>query len=458
VAWGRCVRCATCGRWLATRSSDALAADVQDIADLGVDFRLGVEVGQDIALAELREQYDALLVAVGARTAKALTCPGSDLPGVISGLELLQGLAAGNGNGSVRFTGETVVVVGGGNVAIDVARTALRLDPAAVHLYCLEKSDEMPAHVWEVAEAEREGVVVHAGWGPARIVGQDKVERVEFAECVAVFNSQGEFAPRFDATATVSQAADRVLVAIGQQPALGLFNGQDGGVRSATGTIAADPATLQIASEDLFASGEVVTGPASVVTAVAQGRQAAASIDRRLGGDGDLTSQLLTATVPDVQLEPDPDFCARPRVAVPRPAAGIAAGGFELVEGGYSADEARQEADRCLRCDMRLQLRPNPAPPEPWLALTAEVVATMPSAEGVYQLLDEEKTIYAIKGVADLQVALAEIVESTSRARYFLYEEDPLFSKRESELNQVYLQQHGSLPPGEGDDDLDDLY
>jgi len=107
---------------------------------------------------------------------------------------------------------------------------------------------------------------------------------------------------------------------------------------------------------------------------------------------------------------------------------------------------------------MRLQLRPNPAPPEPWLALTAEVVATMPSAEGVYQLLDEEKTIYAIKGVADLQVALAEIVESTSRARYFLYEEDPLFSKRESELNQVYLQQHGSLPPGEGDDDLDDLY
>jgi NADPH-dependent glutamate synthase beta subunit-like oxidoreductase len=438
-------------------SQDALAADVADIAAIGVDFRCGVEVGRDVDLSAMRAEHDAVLVAVGARRAKRLSCPGSDRPGVAGGLELLQRVAAGNGSVADELRGEIVVVVGGGNVAIDVARTALRLGAAEVHLYCLEHRDTMPAHAWEVAEAEREGVVVHDGWGPARITGTDRAEGIEFAACVSVFDDEGRFAPRLDGAQTVDQRADRVLVAIGQEPVLQLFTDDEVAV-SAAGMLAVDGQTLQTVQDDVFAGGEVVTGPASVVDAVAQGRRVAASIDRRLGGDGRVTPSLLSATEPDPELAPSEEFAALARVPVPHLPADAAVAGFDPVEGGYSAAAAVQEASRCLRCDLRLALRPNPPPPEPWLAWTTETVAAVPAVAGAYQLVDEEKQVYAIKGVSDLRAELTALLESTSRARYFLYEEDPLFSKRESELIQEYLQQHGSLPPGEGDDDLDDLF
>jgi NADPH-dependent glutamate synthase beta subunit-like oxidoreductase len=438
-------------------SQDALAADVADIADLGVDFRYEAEVGRDIDLDELRAEYDAVFVAVGARRAKRLSCPGSDLPGVASGLALLQQLAAGDGSNTETFRGEIAVVVGGGNVAIDVARTALRLGAAEVHLYCLEQRDTMPAHAWEVAEAEREGVVVHGGWGPVRITGTDRADGIEFAACVSVFDDNGCFAPQLDAAKTAGQRADRILVAIGQEPVLQRLASDKVAVSTAGG-IAVDAQTLQTVQDDLFAGGEVVTGPASVVDAVAQGRRAAASIDRRLGGDGRVTTSLLSATEPDPQLTPSEGFGTLARVPVPHLPAAVAVAGFEPVEGGYTADAAVEEANRCLRCDLRLALRQNPQPPERWLAWTAETVAAVPAVAGAYQLVDEQKQVYAIKGVSDLRAELTALLESTSRARYFLYEEDPLFSKRESELIQAYLQQHGSLPPGEGDDDLDDLF
>ena len=110
-----------------------------------------------------------------------------------------------------------------------------------------------------------------------------------------------------------------------------------------------------------------------------------------------------------------------------------------------------------MRCDLRLALQLVPPPPEPWLELNAENVASVPSSEGVYQLLDEDRVVYAIQGVSDLQEALAEVLASSSKAKLFLFDEDPMFSKRESELIQEYLQQHGCMPPGEGDD-LDDLF
>lgn len=143
---------------------------------------------------------------------------------------------------------------------------------------------------------------------------------------------------------------------------------------------------------------------------------------------------------------------------MPRLPLSDATSSFALVEHGYSPLEALREADRCLRCDLRLLLQPAPTPPEPWLELTPESVATTPVSEGVYQLLDDDKAIYAIQGVSELRSALSEVLATSSKARYFLFEEDPMYSKRESELIQQYLQEHGCMPPGEGEDDLDDLF
>ncbi len=437
---------------------EALAADVADIAGIGVEFRMGVEVGGDVPFESLREDHDAVLIAAGARKGKRLPCEGIDLPGVESGLDLLKRLATGDGSAGRPFAGERVVIIGGGNVAIDVARTALRLGPEEVHLYCLEERAGMPAHDWEIAEAEREGVVMHPGWGPARIAGDGKVERVDFRKCVAVFDDEGEFAPRFDDGVTTSREAGRVLVAIGQEPDLGFLEDVQGIRLTGAGNVAADEDSMQTALEGVFVAGEVVSGPASVVDAVAHGRRAASGIDRHLGGDGDVAVRLLDETEPDPELGKAEGFADLARVPMPRLRPGEAIGCFSLVEAGYGPEEAVREAERCLRCDLRLNLRPPALPPEAWLAFTEENVASVPEAPGVYQLLDESKSCYAIKGVENLRAALSGLVTTSTKASFFLFDEDPMYSKRESELIQEYLREHGRMPPGEGEDDLDDLF
>ena len=439
---------------------EALAADVADVANLGVEFKLGVEIGKDFPWRQLRDDHDAVLIATGARRAKKLPCPGVDLPGVEDGLALLERLATSGEGGEdcdASLTGETVVVIGGGNVAIDIARTALRLDPAEVHLYCLEERQQMPAHDWEIRDATNEGVIVHPGWGPALIAGKDKVEQVDFRSCVSVFDDAGKFAPEFDETVTTSQPAGCVLVAIGQDVVLDFLSDVDG-IEISGRTLKADSTSLLVAPAGIYAGGEVVSGPASVIDAVAQGRRAAAGIDRSLGGDGDLSFPLLDVTALDLRLDKQTGFTALARTPRKHLDPATAVTGFDLIEGGYPAADAVAEANRCLRCDLRLALRQNPHPPAPWIEFSKAGVAEVPSVAGVYRLLDENKEVYAIKGVHDLHEALGELLDTSDRARFFLCDEDPLFSKRESELIQEYLKQHGCMPPGEGDDDLDDLF
>jgi NADPH-dependent glutamate synthase beta subunit-like oxidoreductase/ferredoxin len=430
---------------------DALDADIADIASLGVDFKMGVEIGKDITLDEIHSKHDAVLLAVGAREARPLSCKGTDLPGVENGLDLLMTFAESDGKPARSFAGETIVVIGGGNVAIDIARTALRLGPKAVHLYCLEERDEMPAHGWEIEEAECEGIVIHAGWGPTLISGDGKVERIDFRRCVSVFNDQCVFAPEFDESVTASQQADRVLVAIGQKSNLDFLGGV--GVN-----LSADEASMKTSLDGIFAAGEVVSGPASVIQAIADGRRAASGIDRFLGGDGNIDIPLLDETELDRELGHIENFCDLARVAAPRMGSEEAVACLALVESGYSAEAAIQEAERCLRCDLRLAMHPAPVPPEAWLEFNHENVNKLPELEGVYQLLDENKVVYAIKGVNNLRDALSPLVDTSTKAKFFLFREDPMFSKAESELIQEYLKEHGTMPPGEGEDDLDDLF
>jgi formate dehydrogenase beta subunit len=439
-------------------SRDALDADISEILELGVELRMGVEVGKNISLERLRDTHDAVLVAAGARRAKQLGCEGVERREVENGLELLRRVGDGGGAELPDYRGDRVVVIGGGDVAVDVARTALRLGSNEVHLYCLEERAEMPAHRREIVEAEREGVVVHPGWGPVRIAGADRVERVDFQKCVSLLDEQGSFAPQLDECSGVSQEADRVLTAIGQEPALDFLAGVAGSGQTGAGNLEVDTDSMATSIDGVFAGGDVVSGPASVVEAVAHGRRAASGIDRYLRGDGNIYFPLLDETEPDADLGRVDGFSGLARAPMPRLALADATRSFALLETGYAPDAARREADRCLRCDLRLLIAPALAPPVPWLELTIENVARVPPAEGVYQLLDAEKVVYAIKGVNDLRSALSDIAATSTKAGFFLFQEDPMFSKRESELIQEYLREHGCMPPGEGEDDLDDLF
>jgi len=248
-----------------------------------------------------------------------------------------------------------------------------------------------------------------------------------------------------------------VLVAIGQQPVID-FLGRVEGIRfTEAGTVAADADSMQTPLEGVFAGGEVVTGPASLVDAIAHGRRAASGIDRFLGGDGDIHFPLLDRSELHRALGQSGRLANLERTQMPCLPPKEAAGNFRLVETGFSADDAMVEAARCLQCNLRLLLRPVPMSPDPWIEFTAENVAAVPESEGVYQLLDEGKAVYAIKGVRNLRDSLTSLVE-TSKARFFLFDLDPMYSKRESELIQEFLKRHGRMPPGEGDDDLDDLF
>jgi NADPH-dependent glutamate synthase beta subunit-like oxidoreductase/ferredoxin len=436
-------------------SRDVLDADIDEILELGIELRTGVEVGKDIQLDELRASHDAVFVAAGARRAKELRCDGVELPDVEGGLELLKAVGLDGGAELPDFGGERVVVIGGGDVAIDVARTALRLGSGEVHLYCLEGRGEMPAHAREVDEAEREGVVIQPGWGPVKIAGAGRVERVDFQKCLSVFDERGRFAPQFDAASRVSQEADRVLIAIGQEPAIGFLEGIE---PTSAGNVRVDADSMATSLDGVFAGGDIVSGPASVVGAVAHGRRAASGIDRYLGGDGKIDFPLLNETELELELGRVENFAGLTREPMPRSERGDAMHSFALLETGYDPEAARREADRCLRCDLKLLIPPPLAPPEPWLELTRENIVRVPQSEGVYQLLGDDKVVYAIKGVEDLRSALTEIATTSTKARFFLFDEDPMFSKRESELIQEYLREHGRMPPGEGEDDLDDLF
>ena len=180
---------------------------------LGVTFRLGTEIGKDLSWDQVREEHDAVLIAVGSHKSVMIPIPGVDLEGVIPAVDLLRVASLARS----YPVGRKVAVIGGGNVAIDAARTLRRIGAGEVHLYCLEKRDEMPAHCWEVEEAEEEGVIMHCCKGPAEILGKDgKVTGMAFHDCLSVFNEEGRFAPVCDTSRTEEIPFDNVVMAIGQ--------------------------------------------------------------------------------------------------------------------------------------------------------------------------------------------------------------------------------------------------
>ena len=257
---------------------DIVEAEIDILKEMGVEFKTGVEVGKDITLDDLRKDgYEGFYLAIGAQGGRKLSIEGEDADGVITGVEFLRNVNLGK---DVKLP-KRAIVIGGGNVAIDVARTASRTGATDVKMFCLESREEMPALKEEIEETLEEGITIGNGWGPKRIVVENgKVTGVEFKKCTSVFNSDGRFAPEYDENDTMIVETDVVLLSIGQSIEWGnLLDGSKVELNR-NNTAKADGLTYQTAEKDVFVGGDAFTGPKFAINAIAAGKEAAISLHR----------------------------------------------------------------------------------------------------------------------------------------------------------------------------------
>ena len=266
---------------------DVVQAEIDIIKEMGVEIKTGVEVGKDITLDELRSQgYKAFYIAIGCQGGRLPGIAGEDAEGVMTAVELLSTVAKDE---AYKMSGKTVVV-GGGNVAIDAARTSGRCGAMDVSMYCLESRDIMPASLEEIEEAEEENVVIHNGWGPKEILTENgRVTGIVFKRCLSVTDETGRFNPKYDENDTETVACDNIVFSIGQSILWGdLLKGSKVELGRGNGAVA-DSLTYQTAEPDIFVGGDVYTGPKFAIDAIAAGREGAISIHRFVQPHSSLT-------------------------------------------------------------------------------------------------------------------------------------------------------------------------
>ena len=362
---------------------DVVESQVREILATGdITLKLNHTAGVDFMVSDLRSQgFDAVLIAVGAHRSRDLTIPGVDLDGVYKGIDFLL-----NVNLGYKFTiGRKVIVIGGGNVAMDVARSAarevvrqhvagvqdlepdlesvsavatkemvdvslsaLRMGAQEVHLVCLEKREEMPAALEEIEEAETEGIVMHPGLGPKRMIGRDgKVAALETLTTKWVFDQNKRFNPAFYEGSETQWPCDTIIMAIGQAPRLDFLKPEDGVELSPRGLIAVNPQTLMTSANGIFAGGDCVFGPRLIIDSVADGKRAAVGIDEFLRGrkhpDPVVEVEVfkrhnMPLELLDLARQPIPMLPLERRTGVTE------------VEVGYDPISAMEEAQRCLHC------------------------------------------------------------------------------------------------------------
>jgi formate dehydrogenase beta subunit len=362
---------------------DVVEAQVREILETGdITLKLNHAAGRDFMVSDLRKQgFDAVLVAVGAHRSRDLSIPGVDLDGVHKGIDFLL-----NVNLGYKFTiGKKVVVIGGGNVAMDVARSAarevvkqhaagvedaepsaenvsavatremvdislsaLRLGAREVDIVCLERRNEMPAALEEIEEAEAEGIILFPGFGPKRVIGQDgRVVGLETLKTKWVFDENKRFNPAFYDNSETVLECDTIIMAIGQAPRLDFLKPEDKVEISPRGLIAVNPQTLMTSAPGIFAGGDCVFGPRLIIDSVADGKRAAIGIDEHLRGRKHpspiieveiLKRHAMPLDYLDIHRQPVPMLPLERRTGVTE------------VEVGYDAQSAMEEAQRCLHC------------------------------------------------------------------------------------------------------------
>lgn len=355
-------------------------AQIREILDTGdVTLKLNHAAGRDFTIRQLRDEFQAAVLAVGAHRSRDLSIPGVELDGVHKGIDFLL-----NANLGYRFdVGKKVVVIGGGNVAMDVARSAMRemlrqhlpedVEPSSenvaavatremvdvslsalqmgaheVNIVCLERRAEMPAAIEEVEEAEMEGVFLRDGRGPKRILGRNgRVIGLETIRTKTVFDANGKFNPTFEEGSESVIECDTVILAIGQAPKLDFLMPDDGVSISARGLIAVDRETLTTSAPGVFAGGDCAFGPRLIIDSVGDGKRIARSIDRYLTGRERSEPEVEIEVLPHHGMFPDYMHLIRepiPMVPLDRRT------GITEVEVGYGEEAAMREARRCLHC------------------------------------------------------------------------------------------------------------
>ena len=266
---------------------DVVEAEIDILREMGVEFRCGVDVGKDVTIPELRAQgYKGFYIAVGLQDGGRLRVPGDDAEGVLSGVDFTKKV---NLEPDTKLAGK-VVVIGGGNIASDVARTAVRCGAESVTLYCLESYDEMPMGEEDRSECERDGITVRAGWGQTEIVTENgKCAGIKFRRCLSVKNAEGRFAPTFDDGETEEAACTTVLYCIGQHADWGELLAGTKVEFNPNGTVKADPLTYQTAEPDIFVGGDAYTGQKFAIDAIAAGKEGAVSLHRFVQPNTSLT-------------------------------------------------------------------------------------------------------------------------------------------------------------------------
>jgi formate dehydrogenase (NADP+) beta subunit len=359
---------------------DVVEAQVREILAIGdVSLKLNQRAGKDFSIEDLRRQgFDAVLIAVGAHRSRDLSIPGVNLDGVHKGIDFLL-----NVNLGYKFTiGKKVVVIGGGNVAMDVARSAarevvrqhemqteewaknltavaahemvdvslsaLRLGASEVHIVCIERRNEMPAAMEEIEEAETEGITIHAGFGPKCVLGENgRVVGVETLRTERVFDDNGRFNPQFASGSESRIDCDTVVLAIGQAPNLDFLGGSTNVKLSARGLIEVDRGSLMTSVPGIFAGGDCVFGPRLIIDSVADGKRAAVGIDEFLRGEKH-PDPIIEIEVLD-QHQMTTNYMEIARQLVPMLPLERRTGVTE-VEIGFDEETAIQEAQRCLHC------------------------------------------------------------------------------------------------------------
>ena len=329
---------------------DVAQAEIDILREMGVEFRCGVEVGRDITIQQLRNEYfKGFYVAVGLQSGGNLNIPGADAAGVMPGIDFIKQV---NLSGDVKLKGK-VVVIGGGNIGADVARTAARCGADSVDLYCLERYDDMPMGEEDRGECERDGIAIHAGWGQTEIVTRNgKCTGIKFRKCVSVKNADGRFAPAFDDAVTEEAACTTVLYCIGQKADWGTLLAGTKVEFNPNGTVKADPLTYQTAEPDIFVGGDAYTGQKFAIDAIAAGKEGAISLHRWVHPGQTLTMgrdrRVYRALDKKNALIAMDSFDSTPRQMPGYNEAKARTFGDERVT--FTEEQVKKETARCLSC------------------------------------------------------------------------------------------------------------
>lgn len=329
---------------------DVVQAEIDVMKEMGVEIKTGIEVGKDVTISQLREQgYKAFYIAIGCQGGRKAGISGEEAEGVMTAVDFLRTVADDQ---NYKVNGRTVVV-GGGNVAIDVSRTAWRCGGTDVQQFCLEQRKEMPATLEEIEEAEEEGIKINCGWGPKEILTENgKVKGIVFKKCVSVKDETGRFNPKYDENDTMTVECENVFLSIGQAIVWGDML-KDTKVQLGRGNgVVADGLTYQTAEPDIFAGGDVYTGPKFAIDAIAAGKKAAVSIHRFVQPHSSMTigrdkREFIELDKSNIKVE---GYDNTPRQVPGKKTASEVGSKFKETKVCFTEEQIKKETARCLSC------------------------------------------------------------------------------------------------------------